>query len=147
MRSSALQLNDRQLVRVSARHQTVVEKRFLCQISAIFSDDIGKSFRQVSTKWKKAFDTNEVACERLGLQTKTFHQQHSGGREALVALDGVRRHHPELTEPQRTRTKRQLLIFIDRKSMRQLQNEPEKLRSFYQTIAQICRLTVHLLMD
>ena len=31
--------------------------------------------------------------------------------------------------------------------MRQLQNEPEKLRSFYQTIAQICRLTVHLLMD
>ena len=31
--------------------------------------------------------------------------------------------------------------------MRQLQNEPEKLRYFYQTIAQICRLTVHLLMD
>ena len=34
-----------------------------------------------------------------------------------------------------------------RASMRQLQNDPEKIRSFYQKPSQICRLTVHLLMD
>ena len=35
-----------------------------------------------------------------------------------------------------------------RASMRQLQNDPEKIRSFLsKTIAQICRLKVHLLMD
>jgi hypothetical protein len=31
--------------------------------------------------------------------------------------------------------------------MRQLQNEPEKSGLSIKTIAQICRLTVHLLMD
>ena len=38
-------------------------------------------------------------------------------------------------------------LVTDRAFMRQLKNDPETIRFFYQTIAQICRLKVHLLMD